>query len=62
MSILLTLMWNMIASAGKREWIVHQNIRKSNILVTIYVYGMINWKRMLERGEKRLLNVKAHKT
>ena len=31
MFILLTLMWNMIASAGKREWIVNQNIRKSNI-------------------------------
>ena len=45
MFILLTLMWNMIASAGKREWIVNQN----NIFGhNIYVYGMINWKRMLE--------------
>ena len=42
-------MWNMIASAGKGASIVNQNIRKSNIFGhNIYVYGMINWRRMLE--------------
>ncbi|CAH3035007.1 unnamed protein product [Porites lobata] len=41
MFILLTLMWNMIASAGKREWIVNQNISNLIFLVTIYIYDYV---------------------